>query len=314
MKKIYSTPEYKRRHHRYIERQKKKRQGNRPYQNSGVQHRVPQKTKIGKRRFLPVKAPEIFSITQSSPNTLRFFDDLWACSGSQTAIYCDMSKIQELTPDAILYLQSQLEDFIEAHPKRKIHGNLPENSEAANLLIESGFFNYVTSRHNVSSKNKNILQMQYGIQVKPPIAKKVVAFVRSCLGLLRLETSPIYTTIIELMKNTFQHAYDTTTNFSRRWWLIAVHLPESASVSFSFLDNGMGIPYTIKKKFSERLTSYIVDRDAELIASTLRGEFRTRTQRGYRGNGLPSIFEHHQNGRIRNLKVLSNKGFVDYAN
>ena len=149
--------------------------------------------------------------------------------------------------------------------------------------------------------------MQYGIKVKPRIAQQVVAFARSCLGLSRLETNPIYTTIIELMKNTFQHAYDTAPNFSRRWWLIAVHLPESASVSFSFLDNGMGIPHTIKKKFFERLTS----NDSELIASTLRGEFRTRTQQVYRGNGLPSIFEHHQDGRIRNLKVLSNKGFVD---
>ena len=153
--------------------------------------------------------------------------------------------------------------------------------------------------------------MQYGINVKPRIAQQVVAFARGCLGLLRSETNPIYTTIIELMKNTFQHAYDTATNFSRRWWLIAVHLPESASVSFSFLDNGMGIPHPIKKKFSVRLSSYIVDRDAELIASTLRGEFRTRTQQGYRGNGLPNIFEHHQDGRIRNLKVSSNKGFVD---
>lgn len=36
-----------------------------------------------------------------------------------------------------------------------------------------------------------------------------------------------------------------------------------------------------------------------------------RPQQPYRGNGLPSIFEHHQAGRIRNLKVLSNKGFVD---
>ena len=98
---------------------------------------------------------------------------------------------------------------------------------------------------HVSEKNKNILQMQYGINVKPRIAQQVVAFARSCLGLLRSETSPIYTTIIELMKNTFQHAYDPTTNFSRRWWLIAVHLPESASVSFSFLDNGMGIPFNL---------------------------------------------------------------------
>ena len=46
-----------------------------------------------------------------------------------------MSKIRELTPDAILYLQSQLENFIETHPKHKIHGNLPQNKEVANLLI-----------------------------------------------------------------------------------------------------------------------------------------------------------------------------------
>ncbi len=74
--------------------------------------------------------------------------------------------------------------------------------------------------------------------------------------------------LIELMKNTFQHAYDTATNFSRR---------------------------------------------AELIASTLRGEFRTRTQKPYRGNGLPSIFQQHQKGQIHSLRVPNKKrchGFV----
>ena len=89
---------------------------------------------------MSVKAPEIFSITQVTPNALSFFDDLWACRRSQTAIYCDMKKIQVLTPDAILYLLSQLEDFTESYPDRRIHGNLPQDSEATNLLIESGFF------------------------------------------------------------------------------------------------------------------------------------------------------------------------------
>lgn len=157
--------------------------------------------------------------------------------------------------------------------------------------------------------------MTDGITVKPLIAKKVVVFARDCLGLSKAETSPIYETIIELMKNTFQHAYDTEPGYSRRWWLLAVHLPESASVSFSFLDNGMGIPHTVRKKPLERLTSFIhIDQDAELIASTLSGAFRTRTKQHYRGNGLPSILEHYQKGRIDSLKVLSNKGFVDCQN
>ena len=156
--------------------------------------------------------------------------------------------------------------------------------------------------------------MTHGINVKPLIAQEVVTFARNCLKLSKTETSPIYTTIIELMKNTFQHAYNPTTKYSRRWWLIAVHIPESDSVSFSFLDNGLGIPYTVRKKPVERLTSIITDHDAELIASTLRGEFRTRTKHIYRGNGLPSIFEHYEKGRIDSLKVLSNKGFVDCQN
>ena len=236
-----------------------------------------------------------------------------------------MKHIRKLSPNAVLFLISQLQNFREKHPKRKIYGNLPRNEESKTLLFESGFFDYAIPSHGVSlPKNKNILQMKRGIKVFSSIAGEVVEFAQSHLSLSDSFAIPVYESIVELMANTKQHAYIERVRYSPCWWVIAVYFPESNSVHFSFLDNGSGIPYTVKKGLRERISLKLSNRlpaslessllkynDAELIESTLKGESRTRTGKKYRGRGLPGILEQFEEGSINNLKVLSGKGRFD---
>lgn len=321
MRKRYTTSEYKEEQERYQKRQEKKRRNRKEDSEfpNGQPLRLPHKVKVRGKRVYNITAPETFSLIQAPSGVLGFASMISECGRSEhpTPIYCNLEDIKVLTPDAILYFKSQLEAFKEVHPDRKIHGRLPKDKDAANLLIESGFLSSYNMKRSIPpeeshSQNKNILQMENGVHVKSQVAKQAVLFARKHLGLARVETSSTYTTIIELMKNTYQHAYDGNVKYSRRWWLIAVHMPESNLVSFSVLDNGVGIPNTVRKKFWEHF-KITLNEDVDYIASALEGGFRTRTGKKHRGNGLPSIFECYQNSEIYNLKVFSNRGFVDYS-
>lgn len=123
------------------------------------------------------------------------------------------------------------------------------------------------------------------------------------------------------MQNSREHAYDVNAPY-QKWYLAAHHNNTDGTVTFSFLDGGQGIPRTINTKFREKLKSLLGSRfsnapeglrieDRELVLSALRGEFRTRTQKVYRGKGLPRISSYASDGTIANLVIVSNHAFLD---
>ena len=85
------------------------------------------------------------------------------------------------------------------------------------------------------------------------------------------------------------------------------------SIQFIFLDTGVGIPKTIKKSVLERTRDFFRENDAEYIASTLRGEFRTVTREDNRGKGLPEIYANIGNGAILSLSILSGRGMCNVS-
>lgn len=117
---------------------------------------------------------------------------------------------------------------------------------------------------------------------------------------------------------TLDHAYKQN-SLVPKWYLIALNKPETGKVSFTFLDGGQGIPSTINIKHRERvkqlISKFFYDvpsiKDNALIYSALKGEFRTRTNEGYRGKGLPKIYQCVENKEIDNLIIISNKGYVN---
>ena len=114
------------------------------------------------------------------------------------------------------------------------------------------------------------------------------------------------------MANTKNHAYNITRK-DQKWWLISCYDEDSKKVNFTFMDNGDGIPFTLRKNIIERFFDPLIKKqnDGKLILSALKGEFRTRTKKHYRGTGLPKIFSYSKEKQIENLIIISNKGYVD---
>jgi len=268
-----------------------------------------------------IEAPSTFSLIDNIDETLNFFQSIYTVSNKfpHKRIQFDFSGIKNLTTDAILYLLSRM-DYL--HLQRYFHGgfsgNEPVDKESFQLFQASGFYKYVrTLRADKIQNNPNIYTIESGKLVMASKAKEVKDFIKHCLGKEESSnTKEIYTSIIECMANTRHHAYGAENRYSK-WWFMASF--DKDRVHFTFLDNGFGIPTTINKKFKEKVRDILgkllplEDTDAKLILSALKGDFRTKTKEGYRGKGLPRIYDTVKNKKIENLVIVSRKGFVNVS-
>lgn len=319
MKKKYTELKYK----KYIEKcTKREAQKKRKERKTKWINEYPNalKTKIrvrnSKRKRKKLILPSIFSIVENTNETLNFFNIAQNLLENGRKLFFDMSKVKALTLDALLYILSILNYFELRGIGAKVRGNVPQNEKCVTLLIDSGFFKFVNPSKKLNQKiNPDILQFKSGTNVDVKIAKKVVDF---CLVNLNqnpsVKSKCIYKMLIELMGNTYEHAFENREKTSK-WYLFALHDKNDKKVKFAFLDGGLGIPSTIIKNKHEKIIE-VVNRllkdkfsiDSKLIKSALDGNFRTRTKRGWRGKGLPSIYSNLKLDYIEKLTIIANMG------
>lgn len=260
-----------------------------------------------------IEVPCNFSIKNNIDEMLNFFEEVHYHVKNHKKIFYHMENVESITTDSILYMLS-LFDRYELLLKYKYQGsagNLPKDKKCRQIISESGFFDHVISRHFVRP-NEKILTIRTDHLVQGPTASDVMQFATNKLNRPQdITARRIYSTIIETMANTKQHAYGKS-HEQGKWWLMACHDEQNNHVNFTFLDNGQGIPKTIKKKFIEKLKGKIgLDNDGELINSAMNGDFRSSTGLEFRGKGLPTIKKHSDDGVIDNLMVISNRGCVN---
>lgn len=255
-------------------------------------------------------APDVFSLIENPNKTIAYFYQIEKTAYINHYLFIDIRKITVITPETILYLLS----FLERINNKKgvsIHGNAPADKKCKQIFLHSGFYDYVQSQYKTPT-NIDIITVKSDHLVDGKLAKSIIDFARRKLSLpLSSVTQAFYTTILECMGNTKEHAYNN--NFARygKWWLIAYYDTDRNCIDFSILDNGKGIPETVRKKFYENI---LPPKDIDIIKSVLRGDFRTSTKLHYRGKGLPKINTFMQDKLIQNLIILSNEGFYNADN
>ena len=251
-------------------------------------------------------APSNFSVINNTGGMQHFFYKLANRIDRRWITFVDLSSITALTPDAVLTLLALLDRAKESDKKTEISGNAPASKEMRRIFLNSGFYQYVSSayRHEPSD---DILAVEIGNNIQPEVAGSVVKFARKKLNLTdRRLTSGIYTTIMETMINVTEHAYDGRKQ--KKWFLMALNDSHCKRVQFALMDNGFGIPATVKKKFTEK---FLGVKDSDLLVSTLKGEARTQTNKLSRGNGLPKVRGYALQKKIGNLFVISKSGYYN---
>jgi hypothetical protein len=262
-----------------------------------------------------IPAPSDFSIIRNADAMLGFFAsmDFFARKGHQ--VYLDLSSVESLEPDAVLYLLSRL-SAARRLSRSRIFGMPPKDKKAKDRLTASGFYDFVGTgipKNRASKTSGNFLRIKSGSAVEPDIVAAVKDFTRERLGKMDLAFGKsLYSALIECMANSKNHAY----TYGGSWWLSASYEDQpSPRVRFVFLDNGKSIPYTVRRTLLENIQltlfpSLPTVSDAQLISSALNGTFRTQTGLKHRGKGLPKIYQSAKAGSIANLVVLSRQGMV----
>jgi len=270
---------------------------------------------LRKKREETLEAPKIFSlIDEEDPfPTFSLFSKLWIFLEEGVPIIIDLSKVEKMTPEVILYLLSIMEIFSYRKALR-VRGNCPENEECKKVFQQSGFYKYVHSNFQQKEWNDKILTVKHGKKVFGETANEAREFARHHLPQIpegSLKAS--YRILTECMGNTKEHAYGNI-DFPGNWWLMAYAREDD--VFFCILDNGKGIPKTMRKRW---LTDRILSKkESELISSAMQGAFQDRFVRASsgkrtRGKGLPAIYRPYASGIIKNLTVISGKGFLSFG-
>ncbi|MCL2441597.1 MAG: hypothetical protein FWD14_07630 [Treponema sp.] len=303
MKKYYKTEKYKNYNSKRAFYAIKKLQ-EKNYKN---------KSFVNKSDFInriTVDAPLIFSIVNNTQETLEFFENVEKIGYVKRQLFINIKQVKEISPESILYLLLFLEKMRKAN-KIKISGNAPADEKCRKIFLNSGFYDFVDSSYQTNA-DENILSIKSDNLVDGAVADEVIEFALSKLPIKRGRmTRAFYTTVLECMGNTKEWAYDSKTAKYAKWWLIAHYEKEFERVRFSILDNGKGIPETVRKKLFESIFGF---NDSKILNSVLKGDFRTSTELNYRGKGLPKIMSFSESHLIKDLVVISNNGCYNSIN
>lgn len=266
-------------------------------------------------QILFIRAPKNFSMTLNTEGMIRFFMNVDKKIRTGRPVYLDMANITVLHEDAILYLISRLDFYELTKLNASIQGNLPNFEPCRILLLQSGFLKYVQTNITHEAENDNIFPIHEGSSAEGPIVSDVINFVKRFID-FQDYAERFYGPIMECIINTGAHAYSRNASYSK-WWMIAIPNNNNQTIHFTVLDNGYGIPNTVRKNYAEiiirhfgKLNYLSTGIDNKLIVSGLVGEFRTRSGLDHRGKGLPSIFDLTTIPYIDNLRIISSHGYV----
>ncbi|MEO5667734.1 MAG: hypothetical protein ABIR96_06740, partial [Bdellovibrionota bacterium] len=232
---------------------------------------------------LEICAPSMFSIIENYAKTVGFFDRFVREAAKGRLVKLDLSKVDKITPDTVLYLLSRIDFLFSKFPKVRIQGNGPRNRECHELLHRSGYYRFVNVQKAGAYQHEHVLEILTAKKVETRKAEAVREFTSKHLSdgnSKILYGKEIYTTLIECMANTKNHAFgnDIVTR-GGTWWLIAVYKPLESCVSFAFLDDGAGIPATVQKTLKESFVDLFqnviaklgLTSDERFITSALKG-------------------------------------------
>lgn len=258
-------------------------------------------------------APKVFSFVDNLEETTEMFGKLLDAIKNGTyrkRFFFDASIVEDVTTDVVLYIIAVIKNIkINRLRQYTFAGNLPQNNEAARVYNESGLYKYVRSKKQELPANNSKMQIASGKKTDGVLASQICKFVMEKFGITQRNTQYVYKTIIEMMSNAVHHAYDNTQEeiMYPCWYMYAEY--SENKIRLIFLDTGLGIATTVKKKY---FFEKYIKKDSELIESAFMGEFRTETQKEHRGLGLPALKEYAEKGYFKSFFVLSGKGGYKY--
>ena len=276
--------------------------------------KVDRSIKFLERNYLPdrtISVPNQFSLINNPETTINFFDELIGLIYNKVKqrVYINMKNVETITVDALIYLLAVIKNMRAEGIvyKNPIEGNYPENKEAYNIFVKSGFLDYMNNGLE-KIDSKDVSRIYYGSNYDQNVSKKMCVFAHNNSSLTVDDTDYLYNSICEMMLNTVQHAYESTSKLINNWYSYAECNDED--IIYMFFDTGEGIPSTIERNVS--FLGIKKEKDSDMLSSAMNGDFRSSTKLKTRGSGLVSIKNSISLDKIKYLSVITNKASNTY--
>lgn len=288
------------------------------------------KTKYVKSHQNPTKVfnvPKVFSIINNPEETIAFLNhiiksvegvrQLYKTKGSNFTrlFFINMKNIEIISSDALMYLLTIIGNTRGTKILPIIwKGNLPDKITVKEYVKKSGYLKYMkTSIENVIETDNNI-QIKHGIgytygNEKTDIRKEIIDFTCEKLKKDKAKINFLMTMLTEMITNISDHAYQKEGLFKHEWYTFVNNLEDR--ITYTFMDNGLGIPTTIRKSIKEQIIEFFnAETEYKYIETAVCG-VKKRSETGLieRGNGLPEIYDQFVSPNIQNYAIISNKAF-----
>ncbi len=259
---------------------------------------------------MTIAAPTSFSFIEHPEEMLAFLDKIFAVSQRRVwrrgsvrhfmRVFIDMAQVKYLTPDAIPVLVS----VVASKESRAIAfgGNVPNDPALQEIFTQSGFYRHVTSRKRLQVDEQGSIRERKSYVVEADTARDLVKFATEKLYGKKVRKQGVQRVLIECMSNTRNHADPKEIHF-KPWWASAYYWKDKRKVCFTFIDTGVGIFESLKKKglLDILMSAFKSIDNRQILREILEGKIGSRTGLDYRGKGLPSVREVLEKGLISNL-------------
>jgi len=222
-----------------------------------------------------------------------------------------------MTPETSLVLMAEM---FRAH---RLYGEceklctLPDDPHIRDLLGEVGYYDYFPETKKVWEPPKGVqrhfFSHQKGTFLDPTVVKSLLLHFETVSSLGAEMNSALYEALVEGMNNVLEHAYPHTigrTAQYRYWWMLGYVDTGTCEMSFSFFDQGVGIPKTIRTRFKDSpWLGPLAPADSQLVQRAVIEGGYSSTKMPSKGRGLPTLKRFIDAATDGELSIISDKTF-----
>lgn len=241
-------------------------------------------------------------------------------------VIIELANITHIDIGAISLMLSSVKEL--RNNKIRVSGTQPLDEKILEFIIRSGFFGNMS---NVSAHISNVLQSHMknnkntlliadcNTKSKGQLIGSNIKQIRKLLLGEENHYQPLYTILMEMNANAFEHAY----NDDKKHWVLGINFDEeSMRVYVTFTDNGLGIIQQLNLKRSTRVKEFILDfaklktpdvfNNGILLQKVFDKVYNSRFKSQInRNRGLPTIKDKNIKNKIKNLICITNDVYLD---
>lgn len=228
----------------------------------------------------------------------------------------DLTKVEHIDFASTMVLGAICDDLLETTPTCWCFGKLPKNKACAQYIKDSGFLNRM---HDLQGKpfekslGSDSVKIQRGnTKLEKEKVLSVVQIERHACESLTGRNKVTYRHI-DIIKEICGNAFVWSQSFNRQWVMGAKF--EEDKVVYVVLDLGKGILDTLARNYYDILKDKLTQKsDVEILQGAFRRKYGSASEDDNRNRGLPFIERTFNDGYIKDLSVLCNNVYLDFAN